>query len=202
MKKNVMGYKVFNTDWADENGLRYEVGQTYKMDAKPECSEHGFHFFMELIDCIISSEGNLENKYVEVEALGDVDSKKGEVRYSTNKIRIVREIPLAELFELLELTNTGKNCMGLGNSGDWNEDDCNSGSWNDCSYSNGCFNTETPKIFLFNKLSDWTYEDWIESGVEWVLNRIPMDKLGFVPLSDMTDEEKGHIPKRRQQTVI
>ena len=60
--------------------------------------------------------------------------------------------------------NSGDCNSGNYNSGDWNSGDCNSGNynsgdWNKTCFSNGCFNTELPKIFLFNKPSDWTYQD-------------------------------------------
>lgn len=86
--------------------------------------------------------------------------------------------------------NSGDWNLGDYNSGDWNLGDENSGDWNITSYSNGCFNTKTPNIFIFDKLSDLTYIDWMRSGVRYLLNRIPTNTLIWVSRSDMTDEEK------------
>lgn len=90
--------------------------------------------------------------------------------------------------------NTGSRNSGDWNSGDYNSGDWNLGDWNITSYSNGCFNTETPNIFIFDKLSDLTYIDWMYSGVRYLLNRIPTNRLIWVSRSDMTDKEKENNP--------
>ena len=90
--------------------------------------------------------------------------------------------------------NSGCKNSGSYNSGDWNLGDKNSGDWNITSYSNGCFNTEAPNIFIFDKLSDLTYIDWMSSGVKHLLNHIPTDALIWVYKSHMTDEEKENNP--------
>jgi len=113
-------------------------------------------------------------------AYGDI-AEEGD-KCCTNKLEIVREISWTEL---LEIVNTGKGCTGL----------CNSGDWNKCSFSNGCFNTTSPKIYLFNKPSEWTYEDWLNSEARYLLNQIPGDVLEYIWLSDMTDEEKAAYPE-------
>lgn len=172
----IKGYKVFNPDWTcNPNGkpFQYEVGKTYEEDVKPMVCDRGFHFCEKASDCFNFYKFNPENKVAEVLALGEVDSDG--VKSCTNKIQIVREIPWAEL---LEMVNTGKGCAGLCNSGDWNSGDWNSGNrnsgdWNKCSFSNGCFNTESPKIYLFNKPSPWTYRDWLNSEARFLLNQIP-----------------------------
>ena len=86
--------------------------------------------------------------------------------------------------------NSGNRNSGNRNSGDWN-----SGDWNKCSFSNGCFNTVSPKIYLFNKPSEWTYQDWLNSEARYLLNQIPGDVLEYIYLSDMTDEEKAEHPE-------
>ena len=96
--------------------------------------------------------------------------------------------------------NSGNKNSGYCNSGDWNSGywnsgDCNSGDWNKCNYSNGCFNTEEPKIYLFNKPSDWTYRDWIDSNARYLLNKIPTDVLDWVSSKNMTDQEKQEHPE-------
>ena len=203
------------------------------------------HFCKKAADCFNYYNFNPENKVAEVIAYGDI-AEEGD-KCCTNKLEIVREIPWAEL---LEIVNMGKGCTGLWNSGDWNSGDwnsgdcnsgdwnsgnrnsgdwnsgdcnsgdcnsgdcnsgdwnsgdCNSGDWNSgnrnsgdwnkCSFSNGCFNTTTPKIYLFNKPSEWTYEDWLNSEARYLLNQIPGDVLEYIWLSDMTDEEKAAHPE-------
>ena len=93
--------------------------------------------------------------------------------------------------------NSGNRNSGDCNSGDWNSGDCNSGDWNKCSFSNGCFNTVEPKIYLFNKPSDWTYRDWLNSDARYLLNQIPGDVLEYVWFEDMTDEEKTAHPEAK-----
>ena len=214
----VKGFKVFNPDWTcNPNGkpFQYAVGGTYEEDVKPMVCDRGFHFCEKAADCFNYYQFNPENKVAEVLALGEVDTDG--TKSCTNKIQIVREIPWAEL---LEIVNTGKGCTGLCNSGDcnsgnrnsgnrnsgdcnsgdWNSGnrnsgDWNSGDWNKCSFSNGCFNTVSPKIYLFNKPSEWTYQDWLNSEARYLLNQIPGDVLEYIYLSDMTDEEKAAHPE-------
>ena len=189
----IKGYKVFNPDWTcNPNGkpFQYEVGKTYEEDVKPMVCDRGFHFCEKAADCFNFYKFNPKNKVAEVLALGEVDSDG--VKSCTNKIQIVREIPWAEL---LEMVNTGKGCAGLCNSGNRNSGDWNSGDWNKCSFSNGCFNTESPKIYLFNKPSPWTYRDWLNSEARFLLNQIPGDVLEYRWLENMTDEEKAEHPE-------
>ena len=264
----VKGFKVFNPDWTcNPNGkpFQYAVGGTYEEDVKPMVCDRGFHFCEKAADCFNYYQFNPENKVAEVLALGEVDTDG--TKSCTNKIQIVREIPWAEL---LEIVNTGKGCTGLcnsgnrnsgdwnsgdwnsgdrnsgnrnsgncnsgdwnsgdwnsgdwnsgdwnsgnrnsgdwnsgnrnsgnrnsgnWNSGDWNSGNRNSGDWNKCSFSNGCFNTVSPKIYLFNKPSEWTYQDWLNSEARYLLNQIPGDVLEYIYLSDMTDEEKAEHPE-------
>ena len=101
--------------------------------------------------------------------------------------------------------NSGNRNSGNWNSGDWNSGnwnsgnrnsgDWNSGDWNSCSYSSGCFNTIEHKMFLFNKLSDWTYHDWIRSDARRVLSRIPHRHLKQVSYDSMSDTEKEANPE-------
>ena len=91
--------------------------------------------------------------------------------------------------------NSGDCNSGNRNSGDCNSGDCNSGDWNKTNFSNGCFNTEEPKIFLFNKPSDWTYRDWLNSDARYLLNQIPRNVVDWIWSDDMTDEEKEQHPE-------
>ena len=101
--------------------------------------------------------------------------------------------------------NSGNRNSGNRNSGDWNSGDCNSGNrnsgnrnsgdWNKTNFSNGCFNTVEPKIHLFNKPSEWTYRDWLDSEARYLLNQVPGDVLEYIWLENMTDEEKAAHPE-------
>ena len=95
--------------------------------------------------------------------------------------------------------NTGNRNTGDWNTGDWNTGDCNTGNrntgdWNKSSFNNGCFMTEEPKIMLFNKPSDWTYRDWLNSDAHYLLNQIPKNVIEWVWSENMTDEEKAAYP--------
>ena len=91
--------------------------------------------------------------------------------------------------------NSGDCNSGNRNSGDWNSGNRNSGDWNKTCFSNGCFNTESPKIFLFNKPSDWTYQDWLNSDARYILMDCPSNVLSWIWEDDMTDEEKEQHPE-------
>ena len=95
--------------------------------------------------------------------------------------------------------NTGDWNTGNGNTGNWNTGnrntgDCNTGDWNKSSYNTGCFNTEEQKIMLFNKPSNMTYREWLESDARWLLNQIPKNVVKCVDEEDMTDVEKTAHP--------
>ena len=131
----VKGFKVFNPDWTcNPNGkpFQYAVGGTYEEDVKPMVCDRGFHFCEKAADCFNYYQFNPENKVAEVLALGEVDTDG--TKSCTNKIQIVREIPWAEL---LEIVNTGKGCTGLCNSGNRNSGDYNSGNRNSGDYNSG-----------------------------------------------------------------
>ena len=91
--------------------------------------------------------------------------------------------------------NSGNCNSGNHNSGKWNSGDCNSGDWNKSSFNNGCFNTIEPTIMMFNKPSDITYRDWVNSDARRLLNQIPKDVVKWIYSVDMTDEEKAAHPE-------
>ena len=100
--------------------------------------------------------------------------------------------------------NTGDCNTGNRNTGDCNTGDCNTGNrntgnrntgdWNKSSFNNGCFNTIEPKILLFNRPSDMTYREWLNSDARYLLNQIPKDVVEWIYSSDMTEEEKAAYP--------
>ena len=248
MSEIIKGFKVFNPDWTcspNGNTKQYTCPGKFEEDVTPVRCGQGMHFCKVAADCFNYYDFNPDNHVAEVAAYGEV-VEEGD-KCATNKLEIIREIPWAEL---LEMVNTGKSCAGLCNSGDWNSGnrnsgdwnsgnrnsgdcnsgDCNSGDWNsgnrnsgdcnsgnrnsgdwnsgDCNsgdwnsgdwnntnFSNGCFNTVEPKIHLFNKPSEWTYRDWLNSDARYLLNQIPGDVLEYIWFENMTDEEKEVHPE-------
>lgn len=89
--------------------------------------------------------------------------------------------------------NSGYYNSGSANSGYYNSGNCNSGDWNSSDHNNGCFNTATIKIHLFNKPSDWTFNDWLSSKARRVMDCVPKN-LAWVEFDQMTDEEKKAYP--------
>ena len=236
---SVKGYKVFNPDWTCR-GKQYSCPGTFEEFVSPSVCNVGMHFCKNAADCFRYYDFNPNNHVAEVIAHGTV--AEDDNKCATNKLEIVREIPWAEV---LEIVNTGKTCTGRCNSGDWNSGnwnsgDCNSGNrnsgdwnsgnwnsgdwnsgdwnsgnrnsgdwnsgnwnsgdwnsgdWNATSFSNGCFNTVSPKIYMFNKPTDWTFEQWFNCRARRLLNEIDDCPLEYVYLSDMTDEEKAAHPE-------
>ena len=90
--------------------------------------------------------------------------------------------------------NTGNKNTGDCNTGDWNTGDCNTGDWNKSSFNTGCFNTEESTIMLFNKPSEWTYRDWLNSDARYLLMDIPKDVVEWVYENYMTEDEKKAHP--------
>lgn len=98
--------------------------------------------------------------------------------------------------------NTGDYNVGNGNKGDYNTGngnvgDGNSGSWNKCNFSSGCFNTSPEKIRMFNKPSDWTYEDFKNSRAGRVLSSMPSSTREFVSFYEMTEQERKTCPNAK-----
>ena len=210
-KTMVKGYKVFNPDWTCK-GKQYTCPGTFEEDVNPSVCNVGMHFCKNAADCFRYYDFDPNNHVAEVIAHGTVAG--GEDKCATNKLEIVREIPWAEV---LEIVNTGKACTGRcnsgdrnsgnwnsgnwnsgdRNSGDWNSGDRNSGDWNKTSFSNGCFNTVSPKIYMFNKPTDWTFEQWFNCRARYLLNQIEDCPLEYVWFYSMTDEEKAAHPEAK-----
>lgn len=249
-KRIVKGFKVFNPDWTCSpygNTKQYTCPGKFEEDIIPILCGRGMHFCKKAVDCFNYYNFDPNNHVAEIIAYGDIEEGN---KCCTNKLEIVREIPWAEL---LEMVNTGKGCTGFGNSGSYNSgyynsgsynsgnlnsgdynsgnrnsgdgnsgnlnsgDDnsgsynsgsrnsgnlnsgsCNSGNlnsgdWNKCSFSNGCFNTVAPKIYLFNKPSDWTLQDWRNSKACYLLHQI--SGCVWREIESMTDEEKEAHPE-------
>ena len=139
-KTMVKGYKVFNPDWTCMN-KQYTCPGTFEEDVNPSVCNVGMHFCKNAADCFRYYDFDPNNHVAEVIAHGTV--AEGEDKCATNKLEIVREIPWAEV---LEIVNTGKACTGRcnsgnRNSGDWNSGDCNSGNWNSGDWNSGDCNS-------------------------------------------------------------
>ena len=87
--------------------------------------------------------------------------------------------------------NSGNSNSGYYNSGNWNSGYWNSGDWN-----SGLFNTEkNPKLKIFDKESDWTIDDWINSDARCIMNTCPYTYSSFIDESEMNNEEKENHPE-------
>ena len=210
-KAMIKGYKVFNPDWTCK-GKQYTCPGTFEEDVNPSVCNVGMHFCKNAADCFRYYDFDPNNHVAEVIAHGTV--AEGEDKCATNKLEIVREIPWAEVLEIVNTgnwntgdwntgnRNTGNwntgNCnTGNRNTGDCNTGDCNTGDWNKTSFSNGCFNTVSPKIYMFNKPTDWTFEQWFNCRARYLLNQIEDCPLEYVWFDTMTDEEKAAHPEAK-----
>ena len=221
-EKIIKGFKVFRPDWTcspNGNTKQYTCPGKFEEEGELDICNHGMHFCQTAADCFNYYSFNSKNKVAEIIAYGDVRTDGYEL--CTNKLEIVREIPWDEV---LRIVNIGKKCTGLCNAGDnntgnrntgncntgnWNTGDrntgnCNTGNcntgdwntgdWNKSSFNTGCFNTEEQKIILFNKPSNMTYREWMDSDAKYLLNQIPKNVVEWVSEEDMTDEEKAAYP--------
>ena len=90
--------------------------------------------------------------------------------------------------------NSGNYNSGNYNSGDCNSGDCNSGNrnsgdWNKTSFSNGVLCTKKPTILIFDKQSNLTLQEWLDTEAHHLMNKIGC-MPEFIWASDMTDKEK------------
>ena len=198
----VHGFKVFRPDWTCSPGgntKQYTCPGKFEEEGKLDVCGHGMHFCQTAADCFNYYDFDSNNKVAEVIAYGEVLTEGD--KSCTDKLEIVREIPWDEV---LRIVNLGKNCTGRCNTGDCNTGNCNTGDcntgnrntgdWNKSSFNTGCFNTEEQKIMLFNKPSDMTYREWMDSDARYLLNQIPKNVVKWVYEEDMTDEEKAAHP--------
>ena len=219
----VRGFKVFNPDWTCR-GFQYEVGKIFEEDVEPSCCDRGFHFCENAADCFNYYSFNPDNKVAEVIAYGDIVRGDDKCCTNKIKIvREIPWQELLTIVNTGKsctgLCNTGNwntgdwntgDCnTGNWNTGDWNTGDCNTGNrntgnwntgdwntgdWNKSSFNTGCFNTEESTIMLFNKPSEWTYRDWLNSDARYLLMDIPKDVVEWVYENYMTEDEKKAHP--------
>ena len=139
----VKGYKVFNPNWTCMD-KKYACPGTFEEDVNPSVCNVGMHFCKNAADCFSYYDFDPKNHVAEVIVHGTV--AEGDDKCATNKLEIVREIPWAEV---LEIVNTGKACTGRCNSGDCNSGNRNSGNWNSGNWNSGNCNS-----------GDWNSGNW------------------------------------------
>ena len=105
MNEIIKGFKVFNPDWTcspNGNTKQYTCPGKFEEDVTPVRCGQGMHFCKAAADCFNYYDFNPDNHVAEVAAYGTV-VEEGD-KCATNKLEIIREIPWAEL---LEMVNTG-----------------------------------------------------------------------------------------------
>ena len=90
-------------------------------------------------------------------------------------------------------SNSGDRNSGDRNSGDRNSGDSNSGDCNACNNSSGVFNSKEQSIYIFNRKSQLTLNEWRKSEAYSIVCR--MTTTVWVWESDMSDEEMEANPK-------
>ena len=203
---------------------QYTCPGKFEEEGELDICSHGMHFCQTAADCFNYYSFNSENKVAEVIAYGEVrtDGDKSctdklEIVREIPWDEVLRIVNTGK--NCTGRCNTGDYNTGYYNTGDYNTGyyntgDCNTryyntgdyntgncntgdyntGDWNKSSFNTGCFNTEEQKIMLFNKPSDITYREWINSDARDLLNQIPKDVVEWVDEEDMTDEEKAAYP--------
>ena len=211
----MIGYKAFNKDLTCR-GFQYEVGQTYSMNESPIPCERGFHFCKSIAETYDFYPTSDDTRICKIEALGEVQTDDNK-KYCTNVIKVIEEI--TDDWECKGNSNSsnsgyrnsgnwnsgnrnsGDSNSGYRNSGNWNSGDrnsgdSNSGDWNSGDWNSGLFNTEkNPKLKIFDKESDWTIDDWINSDAKCIMNTCPYTYSDFIEESKMTYEEKENHPE-------
>jgi len=84
-------------------GHKFEIGQIYELPRKPILCEYGFHYCINPIDvyCYYPIKHNF--RLLEIEDLGESVTEGNKT--ATNKIRIIREIPKEEYYQLFGIVN-------------------------------------------------------------------------------------------------
>jgi hypothetical protein len=229
----MIGYKAFDKN-LQCRGFQYKIGQIYEISQLPIICERGFHFCKDIASLYNFYPPNFDTRVCQIEALGDIDSfnDSREIKYCTNKIKILEEITDYRKFcntdsKSIGYFNLGYNNYGFYNLGNYNKGKCNKGDYNYGDYNldsfnighcntgsrnigdhnigyyntgnynkgycnkgnynvgdfnvgnfcEGVFNTSQNNnkktIKMFNKDSNWTYEDWKSSAAYRILCNYP-----------------------------
>ena len=92
--------------------LTYEVGKTYLIDNMEMCS-HGFHFCEDMIHTLNYYKHTKDFILLEVEALGEVETRGD--KSVTNKLKILRVVPPEEYSEAMKKVVSIYEYDGRGN---------------------------------------------------------------------------------------
>ena len=206
------------------NTKQYTCPGKFEEEGELDICNHGMHFCQTAADCFNYYSFNSKNKVAEIIAYGDVRTDGYELCTNKLEIvreipwdEVLRIVNIGKKCTGLcnaGDNNTGNRNAGNSNTGNWNTGDrntgncntgnCNTGNcntgdwntgdWNKSSFNTGCFNTEEQKIILFNKPSNMTYREWMDSDAKYLLNQIPKNVVEWVSEEDMTDEEKAAYP--------
>ena len=216
-KVQIKGYKVTDSNMQCRS-YQYELNKIFKHTGVVSPCNSGFHYCVECVDCFSYYDFNTSNRVFEIIDHGTPVTQDN--KSCTNAIELIRELSWLEVLELCNLgkgnsgirnagnynagnDNAGNRNAGYSNAGNYNAGNYNAGNRNagndNAGYSNagndnaGAFNNlVTPNYMLFNKPSDWTYEDFINSDAYKYLSQI--DTTIFIPDYKMSDEEKVMYP--------
>ena len=92
------GYKMFNPDWTCREMQYGGPGTTARVEGPIKLCECGMHFCTNISDCFRYYRPAPWNHLCEVEAVGEIDGPAdADSKYCTNELKIIRELPLAEM---------------------------------------------------------------------------------------------------------
>ncbi len=149
------GYKVFHSDWKFKK-MKFKVGRIYEENEIPKYCEKGFHYCLNLLDCLDYCVIGEEKEYriAEVAALGDIDFYSLGRKCCTNKIKIIKELNWLEVLYILDLGQCTKHKdyrnVGIANKGNFNTGSYNQGSRNTGNYNIGHYNVGRKNIGDYN----------------------------------------------------
>ena len=97
------GYKALNKDMKAIHGddIQYELNKEYTLDSELRICRNGYHFCKELIN--VYKYYSYNSRVFEIDTLdGDIESDKGNIKYCSNRIKLVREVTKEEINKYIE----------------------------------------------------------------------------------------------------
>jgi hypothetical protein len=210
-KQQTKGYKVTNSDLTC-NGYQFELKKIHTQSGVLKICSNGFHFCSELNDCFNYYSFDPNNRVFEIIAYGDLDTN-GDKSCSL-EIKLQKELSWIEVLNIVNTgagnngrmnagsRNAGSRNAGNDNAGYYNAGSRNAGYYNagsrNAGYYNagndnaGAFNNLQANYMLFNKPSDWTYDNFINSTAFGYLQQV--DTALWIPDYKMSEEEKKQYP--------